>query len=181
MTDHPVSAQERLAALRHALRIGAVSHDGDGWYAKDAGIADYDEGEQAFKDAFAMLDAMEKEAETGVPAEPGAPDPLDLTNAHYARTRTHGAHLHPGGPGDGCPEYVVGECVIDFRRAVASRPVPAPEPSALREAAQTFVEQWGTYRESCREAHVWSPADETMWTAGEPLRAALATPQDPEP
>jgi hypothetical protein len=43
---------------------------------------------------------------------------LDLTNAHYSSSRTHGAHFHDGD--ESCREYVVGQCVVDSALARTS-------------------------------------------------------------
>jgi hypothetical protein len=75
-------------------------------------------------------------------------------------------------------ERQVGEVWNSWARdelsALLSQPAPAPDDAAALAAARAFVDNWGTYRESCQAAGVWSGADETMWTAGETLRQALA-------
>ena len=55
--------QEALVALARALRIGAVSYDGDGWYASDAGlIEEGDDIDALFTVAVRTLDRFAGES-----------------------------------------------------------------------------------------------------------------------
>lgn len=48
---------EAVAVLQKALVIGSISHDGDGWYAKEAGF-DYDDAEATLVAARRILESL---------------------------------------------------------------------------------------------------------------------------
>lgn len=66
MSELRLTAEE-LVILFKAHQIGAISHDGDGWYAKDAGY-DYDEAEATMQAAGEILARLAR-AVPGVLAE----------------------------------------------------------------------------------------------------------------
>ena len=52
-----------IAAIRKALHIGAVSFEGDAWFAEQDGYGNYDECEAALKAGFASLAGIESQLE----------------------------------------------------------------------------------------------------------------------
>ena len=77
-----------LTVIREALRIGSVSHDGDPWFATDAGFGSSDEAGEKIAAGFAALDAL---AATPAPL-------MDIQKQSVVTTAPLDVpgHVHPG-------------------------------------------------------------------------------------